>query len=107
LNQKKTIPKALRNTPLSPRLPSGDPVEMTDELFPKQEGEDLMGEDFLDELVMETTDMVKGTIRGCASFGHQTVNVRMEIDAIAEGLDHGHHCRHKLKACSCVQEFHK
>jgi tetratricopeptide (TPR) repeat protein len=79
----------------------------TDELFPKQEGEDLMGEDFLDELVMETTDMVKGTIRGCASFGHQTVNVRMEIDAIAEGLDHGHHCRHKLKACSCLQEFHK
>jgi 7,8-dihydropterin-6-yl-methyl-4-(beta-D-ribofuranosyl)aminobenzene 5'-phosphate synthase len=28
-----------------------------------------MGEDFLDDLVMETTDMVKGTIRGCAHPG--------------------------------------
>ena len=31
----------------------------------------------------------------------------MEVDAITESLDHGHHSRHKLKACGCVQEFHK
>jgi hypothetical protein len=31
----------------------------------------LMGEDLLDNLVMEAGDMVKNTIRGCASLGHQ------------------------------------
>ena len=41
-----------------------------DELFPQQQGEDLMGEDFLDDIVRKTTDMVKITIRGCASFGY-------------------------------------
>jgi hypothetical protein len=78
-----------------------------DELFPEKQREDLVGEDILDNLVMETTNMVEGTIRGCASFCHQTVNVRMEIDAVSKGLDHGHYSRHKLKACGCVQEFHK
>jgi len=74
-----------------------------DELFPQEHGEDLMGEDFLDDLVMETTDMVKSTIQGCASFGHQDVDMGMEVDAAAEGLDHGHHSRHKLKTCGCAQ----
>jgi hypothetical protein len=41
----------------------GDP----DKLFPQQQGEDLMGEDLLDNLVMETRDTAKRTIRGCAS----------------------------------------
>lgn len=31
--------------------------------------ESYMGEDFLDNLVMEAKDMVKSAIRGCASFG--------------------------------------
>ncbi len=66
-----------------------------------------MGEDFLDNLVMETTDTVKSTIQGCASFCDQHMDVRMKIDAISEGLDHGHYSRHKLKACGCVQESHK
>jgi len=35
-----------------------------DELFPQQHGEDLAGEDFLDDIVMEAGDMVKGAIRG-------------------------------------------
>ncbi len=39
-----------------------------DELFPNQQGEDLMGEKFLDNLVMEAGDMVESAIRGCASF---------------------------------------
>jgi len=54
---------------------------MADELFPKQQGEYLMGED--------------------------SVDMRMEVDAVAEGLDHSHHSWHDLKACGCVQEFHK
>ncbi|NOR22471.1 MAG: hypothetical protein GQ476_07300 [Candidatus Aminicenantes bacterium] len=33
-----------------------------DELLPKQQGKDLMSEDFLDKLVMETTDTVENTI---------------------------------------------
>jgi hypothetical protein len=66
-----------------------------------------MGEDFLDDFVVETTDTVKSTIRGCASLGHQDMNVWMEVDAVTEGLDHGHHSRHDLKTCGCVQEFHK
>lgn len=66
-----------------------------------------MGEDFLDNLVMETTDTVEGAIRGRASFGNQYMDMRMEVDAISKGLDHGHHPWHKLKACGCVQEFHK
>ena len=78
-----------------------------DELFPQQQGEDLAGEDLLDNLVMETTDSVKSTIRGCASFGNQDMDMGMEVDAIPESLDHGHHSRHKLKASGCVQKFHK
>jgi len=78
-----------------------------DELFPEKQREDLMGEDFLDNLVMETTDTVEGTIRGCASFCNQTVNVGMEIDALSEGLDDRHYSRHELKTCGCVQGFHK
>jgi len=31
----------------------------------------------------------------------------MEIDAVSEGLDHGHHSWHELKACGCVQKPHK
>jgi hypothetical protein len=58
-----------------------------DELFPQKQGKDLMGEDFLDNLVMETTDTVKSAIRGCASFGNQDMDIRMEVDAITESLD--------------------
>jgi hypothetical protein len=72
-----------------------------------QQGEDLMGKDFLDNLVMETTDPVEGAIRGCTSFGNQYMDMRMEVDAITESLDHGHYSRHKLKARGCVQEFYK
>jgi hypothetical protein len=53
------------------------------------------------------TDTVENTIRGCASFGNQDMDMGMEVDAITESLDHGHHSRHKLKACHCVQESHK
>ena len=68
-----------------------------DEFFPKQQGEDLMGKDFLDNLVMETTDTVEGTIRGCAPFGNQYMDMGMEIDAITEGLDHNHHSWHEIR----------
>lgn len=40
-----------------------------DELFPNQQGEDLMGEKFLDNLVMEAGDMVESAIRGCVQSG--------------------------------------
>jgi len=39
-----------------------------DELFPKQQGEDLMGEDLADALIMEAGDMVEGAIWGCAGW---------------------------------------
>ncbi len=78
-----------------------------DELFPQQQGKDLMGEDLLECLLMETTDTVKSTIRGCASFGHQDMDMRMEVDAIAESVNYSHYPWHELKACGCVQEFHK
>ncbi len=78
-----------------------------DKLFPEKQGEDLMSEDFLDKLIMETTDMVKSTIRGCASFGNQDMDMGMEVDAITKSLDHGHRSRHKRKTCGCVQEFHE
>ena len=35
------------------------------------------------------------------------MDMGMEVDTVAEGLDHGHHSRHKPKACGCVQKFHK
>ena len=66
-----------------------------------------MGEDFLDNLVMETTDTMESAIRGCAPFGNQYMDMGMEIDAISESLDYRHHSRHKLKTCHCIQEFHK
>jgi hypothetical protein len=46
--------------------------------------EDLVGEDFLEDLVMETTDTVKSIIWGCASFGNQDMDMGMEVDAITE-----------------------
>ena len=42
---------------------------------------------------MEAGDMVEGAIRGCASFGNQDMDMRMEVDAISESLDHRHHSR--------------
>jgi hypothetical protein len=38
-----------------------------DELFLQQQREDLVGEDFLDDLIVETRDAVKSAIRGCAT----------------------------------------
>ena len=52
-----------------------------DEPFLQLQGEDFMSEEFLNNLVMETTDMVKGSIQGCAFLGHPRVNVGMESDA--------------------------
>jgi hypothetical protein len=45
-----------------------------------------LSEDFLDDLDMEMIAVVKGTNRGCASFGHQDMNMRMEVNAITESL---------------------
>jgi len=75
-----------------------------DELFPEQQREDLVGEDLLDNLVMETTYPVKGAIRSCPSFGNQDMDVRMEVDTITESLDHGNYTRHKLTVCGCVEK---
>ncbi len=71
---------------------------MADELFLKKQGEELMGKDFLDDLVMETTDTVKSTLRAYASFGDQDMDMAIEADAIIDILDHGHHSGHKLRA---------
>jgi len=57
-----------------------------DELFPQQRREDLMGEDFLDNLVMETADTMESAIRSCAPFGNQYMDMGMEIDAVAKSL---------------------
>ncbi len=53
-----------------------------DKLFSKQQGKDLVGEDFLDNLIMETTETMESAIRGCAPFGNQYMDMGMEIDAI-------------------------
>lgn len=66
-----------------------------------------MGEDFLECLVMETADRVKSAILGCASFGHQDMDMGVEVDAVAESLDNSHNTRHKLKTCGCVEKLHK
>lgn len=58
-------------------------------------------------LSLEAGDMVEGAIRGHASLCCQDMDVGMEIDAIAESLDHGHYSWHKIKACSCVQKVYK
>jgi len=44
----------------------------------QKQRENLVGEDFLDNLVLETTDTLKSTIRGCASLGHQHMDMGME-----------------------------
>lgn len=66
-----------------------------------------MGEDFLECLVMETADRVKSAILGCASFGHQDMDMGVEVDAVAESLDNSHNTRHKLKTCGCAEKLHK
>jgi hypothetical protein len=43
----------------------------SDEFFPQKQGEDLMGEDFLKCLIMETGDMVKNTIRDGSRCDHR------------------------------------
>ena len=83
-----------------------------DELFQEKQGEDLMGEDLLDDLVMETTDTVEDAIRGCGFLLIMTVadlgvgipcgkkakkvgsQSHKSIDSpYREGIaDHGHHC---------------
>ena len=64
-----------------------------------------MGEDFLDNFVMETTDMVEGAIQGCASLGNQHMDVGMEIDAISEGLDHCNYSWHQFLAWDSLEVF--
>ena len=64
-----------------------------------------MGKEIADDGIVEAGDMVKSTICGCAFFGHQTVNVRMEVDMISESLDHSHNTRHELMACDGVKIF--
>jgi len=76
-----------------------------DELFPKQQGEDLMGEDLADALIMEAGDMVEGAIWGCAPLCCQDMDVGMEIDTISESLDHRHHSWHELMACDGPKIF--
>jgi hypothetical protein len=66
-----------------------------------------VGEKITDDVIMEEGDTVEGAIGSCTSFGHQNMDMRMEIDAISEGLNHHHHSRHELQACDCVQIFHK
>jgi hypothetical protein len=80
-------------------------LEKADELFPKEQGEGLMGEDLADALIMEAGDMVEGAIWGCASLCCQDMDVGMEIDAISESLDHRHHSWHELMACDGVKIF--
>jgi hypothetical protein len=73
--------------------------EKADEFFPQKQGENLMGEDFLDHLVMVARDTVESAIWRCASFGHQDMDIGMEVDTVAESLDHSYHSWYKLKAC--------
>ena len=56
---------------------------------------------------MEAGDTVESTIRGCASFCNQDMDMRMEVDAVSEGLDHGHHSWHELQGCGCVEKSQK
>ena len=63
---------------------------------------DLVGEKITDDVIMEEGDTVEGAIGGCTFFGHQNMDMRMEIDAISEGLNHRHQSRHELKACGCM-----
>ena len=94
----------------NPSTPPGSHVLNADSepcLLSQKQREDLVGDDFLNGFVMEVGDMEKNTIRDCAYFGHQAVNMGIEVDSFAEGLDHGHYSRHDLMACGCVQKFHK
>ena len=57
-----------------------------DELFPQKQGKDFVGEDLLDNLIMEKANMMEGSIRGGASFCNQDMDMRMEVDAVTESL---------------------
>jgi len=35
------------------------------------------------------------------------MDMRMEVDALSEGLDHGHHSWHELQGCGCVEKSQK
>ena len=76
-------------------------------LFPEKQRKDLMCEKIADGAIMEVRNTMKSTIRGRASFGHQDMDMGMEVDAVTESLDHGHHSWHELQVCGCVQEIHK
>ncbi len=52
-----------------------------DELFPKQQGEDLMGEELSNKVIMETRDTMEDTLWSCASFSYKDMNVGVEIDS--------------------------
>ena len=65
-----------------------------DELLPQQQGEDLMGEDFLDNLVLETGEAVKSAIRGCSSCGptpfKESIDSGLSLFFAGEGQDTQH-----------------
>jgi len=69
-----------------------------DELFPKQEREDLSGEESLDEIIVEVRDFMEVFLWGFASLGDQDMEMGMKVDAVTEGLDDGNDSRHQLMA---------
>jgi len=49
--------------------------------------------------------MMEAALLVFSSLTHQEMDVGMEIDALAEGLDAGHNPRHKLCASRCLEVF--
>jgi len=74
-----------------------------DKFFPQQQGEDLVGKNLLDGLVREAGAMMKNTILVCASFGHQKVNVGIEVGMTRRARV----LQENISSHSCPQSGHR
>jgi hypothetical protein len=52
---------------------------LRDELFPKEQGEDFALEELGQQAVLELSEMMKRPLKVLASFGHQEVDMGVEI----------------------------
>jgi hypothetical protein len=66
------------------------------EVFRYQNTEHLVGEDAGQGGVTEDGDRLEGAVTGKTPLGNEHMEVRVEVEAVPEGLDYRYHPRHEV-----------
>lgn len=67
-----------------------------EELLTDKNREELTAEELRRARVIDLGDLVEDTCLVHSALGHQQMEVRVEVDAVAECLNGGHHSGHEL-----------